>query len=300
MVGAAYRPIGLLLPYVFPAGEHLMVGLRAYLDDSGDGDSPDETHLTIGGFLAEHDGWRHFEPRWKALLDDCGLPYLHMKEFGDPQSPIYGHIKSDPAKEMAFMQRVISLIKESARGSMAATVDLNDLHAFNKAHRLQIDPYALAVYGCLFQLRSYHPNDEIEIVVDSFDNSVSRVAKALAYAKSDSQDRLRSDLFIPIPLQKEKTWREISPLQAADLIAWEMRKYRRERAALRPPPEIRSDDEAVNRWVQAWEEQQEKKPRDRMSFQSLRQGMIFRPLHSVVDAHVLEILLTRHPNGWGE
>lgn len=277
-----------------------MTALRAYLDDSGDGDSPGETHLTIGGYLAEEDGWKYFEPRWKRILDDAGVPWLHMKEFGNPNSIIYRHLKSQPAKEKAFMQAVISLIKESARGSVATTVLLDELQAFNIQHSLNIDPYAFAIYGCLFQLRSFHPNDEIEIVCDRFDNSVGRAAKALNYAKTDVAKGIKPELFTSVPLQKDESWRDVLPLQAADLIAWEVRKFRRERNTLKPPGEIREDREAMHRWTLAWEAEQDKKPRDRLSFQALRQGMIYRTLHITVDRHTLNTALSRHPNGWGE
>jgi hypothetical protein len=276
-----------------------VVLLKAYLDDSGDADSATETHLTIGGYLADEHGWEYFEPRWATLLKEAGVPYLHMKEFGDVNSPIYGHLKADIVKEKAFMVGVISLIKESARGSVATTVVLDEFRAFNEKHSLSLDPYAFAIYGCLFQLRSYHPNDEIDLVFDSFDHSASRAAKALQYFKSDNLEGLKPTLFTPIPLQKSESWREILPLQAADLIAWEVRKYRRERDGLKPPLDIREDREAMHRFIQAWEEEQEHKPRDRFSFQSLRQGMIFRPLHIMADTHALNTALGRHPNGWG-
>jgi|GEM_PF-5989384 len=38
-----------------------MAVLRAYLDDSGDGDSPSETYLTIGGWVADMDSWKYFD-----------------------------------------------------------------------------------------------------------------------------------------------------------------------------------------------------------------------------------------------
>jgi len=294
-----FRPIRTLSAYVAPPGGHVVVALKTYLDDSGDGDAPTETFLTIGGYLADEDGWAYFEPRWNAIMAEAGVPWLHMKDFGDPNSPIYGHLKADPDKERTFMKAVIALIKESARGSVATTIPMDEFRAFNRQHGLDLDPYAFAIYGCLFQLRSYHPNDEIEIVLDSFDNSASRAAKALQYFKTDSLDNLKPDLFTPIPLQKKESWRDVKPLQAADLIAWEVRKYRRERASLKPPLEIREDREAMHRFAVAWEDAQEKKPRDRFSFQSLRQGMIFRPLHIVADTHALNVVLSRHSNGWG-
>ena len=293
-----YRPIQTYSPYSFPPGGRIVAILKAYLDDSGDSDGPSETFLTIGGYLGDLDGWQYFEAKWGELLSKYEIPWLHMKEF-KKENATFAHLKADPVREGEFMAAAAQIIRESARGHVATTVLLDDFRAFNAAQGLDLDPYALAIYGCLFQLRSYHPNDEIEIIIDTFDKSLSRTAKALEYAKSDTQDGLRPDLFIPVPLQKEDSWRTVLPLQAADLMAWETRKYRRERSHLRPPMEIRGNRQAMHEWISAWEAEQEKKPRDRASFQALRQGIIFRPLHIVVDTYELNAVIVRHPNGWG-
>lgn len=276
-----------------------MAVLKAYLDDSGDGDAPSETFLTIGGYLADLDGWQYFERKWKALLDEYEIPWLHMKEF-KKENATFAHLKADPAREGLFMGAAAQIIHESVRGHIATTVILEDFRAFNAKHGLNLDPYAFAIYGCLFQLRSFHPNDEIQIILDSFDRSTSRLFEALAYAKSDTLEAIRADLFIPMPMQKDESWRTVLPLQAADFIAWETRKYRRERAHLKPPLEVRGDRNAMHEWILAWEREQEKKPRDRASFKSLRQPIIYRPLHIVVDTYNLEAVLPRHPNGWGQ
>ncbi len=273
--------------------------LKAYFDDSGDADAPGETHLTVGGYVSDETGWAYFEPAWQSIMNDAGVPYLHMKEFGDPKSKIYGHLKASPKAEERFMASVINLIKGSAKGSLATTVILDEFRDFNANHGLSLDPYAFAIYGCLFQLRSFYPDDPIAIIIDNFDNSKSRIEKALNYARSDSLSGLKPDLFNISSLQRTESWRNILPLQAADLIAWEVRKYRRERSSLRPPHDIRDDREAMHSWALAWEAAQERKPRDRFSFQSLRRGMVFRPLHIVADAHTLATALSRHPNGWG-
>ena len=296
---SSYRPIHTYSPYSFPPGGHIVAILKAYLDDSGDADGASETFLTIGGYLGDLDGWQHFETQWAALLTKYEIPWLHMKEF-KKENATFANLKSDPVREGEFMAAAAKIIRDSVRGHVATTILLDDFRAFNTTHGLRLDPYSFAIYGCLFQLRSFHPNDEIEIILDGFDRSYSRMGKALEYAKSDTLEALLPNLFIPVPIPEGETWRTVLPLQAADLMAWETRKYRRDRAHLKPPPEIRGDRQAMHDWILAWEIEQEKKPRDRASFQALRQGIIFRPLHIMVDTYAINDVQKRHPNGWGE
>jgi hypothetical protein len=52
--------------------DHLMVLLKAYLDDSG-APHGGHTFMTIAGYVADVTGWTHFEQRWR--------PSLHGAEF---------------------------------------------------------------------------------------------------------------------------------------------------------------------------------------------------------------------------
>src|SRR6185369_16743095 len=152
---------------------------------------------TIAGFVAPLDQWALFEADWRRLLDEYGIPYLHMKEFGNPQSLIYRDIKADPARERQFIADVTQTIHRTVTGDIGCTVLLDDLRAFNAKHGLNLDPYALAIYVCLLKLRCYYQTQEIDIVADRFDRSMSRIETGLNYGRSDRSNPVLADLFTP-------------------------------------------------------------------------------------------------------
>ena len=127
-----------------------MAILKAYLDDSGD---PDGGHnfLTVGGYVATVDYWEYFEKQWTEILDEFRVPYFHMKEFWNANG-IYKNIKKEKNREREFIEASILIIKATAEICVSVTVKLADLVIFNKRHKLDLDPYSLAIYGCLIHM----------------------------------------------------------------------------------------------------------------------------------------------------
>lgn len=151
-----------------------MVLLRAYLDDSGSPTQQGNDTLVIGGYVSDVGGWRYFEELWKAALDRAEVPYFHMKEFGNPNG-LYNHLKDGAEKEKEFIGSLVDAILSSIHFTPISAIKLSELAKFNATHGLKLDPYALAIYGCLVKLRREYRGEEIEIVFDRFDKSVSRV-----------------------------------------------------------------------------------------------------------------------------
>jgi len=65
--------------------------LTAYFDASGTEHSG--TELVVSGFVSTVKKWKGFEREWRALLDDAGIPYFHMKEFA-PSTGIFASWKN--------------------------------------------------------------------------------------------------------------------------------------------------------------------------------------------------------------
>lgn len=276
-----------------------MALFKTYLDDSGD---PSCTVLTISGYLADVDGWRHFENVWQATLDQFEVPYFHMKEFGNPNG-IYRHIKSDPVKEASFIVGLIDAIHDGGiEFCPFGGVRLSELAEFNNKHGLSLDPYALLIYGCLKEIRADYRNDDIDVVVDRFDRSPSRVGLAFEYLRTDRDYPADTwDQFTPIPVQKHESFRNVRPLQAADLIAWEMRKAYEDRRDWNFPEDrdsFRAITESYQRFVEIYQVKYGREPRVRKSFTRLRRSPVLTPKGYIWDRVLLEQAHRLHPNGW--
>ena len=42
---------------------------------------------TVGGYVGYANQWDYFKSLWKEALQRHGVPYFHMKEMADPDSP---------------------------------------------------------------------------------------------------------------------------------------------------------------------------------------------------------------------
>jgi hypothetical protein len=286
-----------------------MAVLKAYLDDSGDPDNSAHTYLTVAGYVAELDAWKYFEQRWHAVLTEAQVPYLHMREFGNPNSGIYQHLKADRDKEIGFMADLAEVIDSSSLELCPmTTIKLADLAVFNDKHGLDLDPHALAIYGCLVEMRrlyKWRPTlgaGDIEVVVDRIDKAQLRINRALEYARTDVESGTYVDTFAVIPVSDPEGFRKVLPLQAADFISWEMRKSCEDRKTWEYTAEERRDIHMLRRSYSDWAERHRaetgKPPRVRKSYKALRRVPVLAPQGYIWDEANLEAALERHPNGW--
>jgi hypothetical protein len=230
-----------------------------------------------------------------------------MKEFGDPNSTIYAALKANKIKEADFVASLKEIIYESVGCCVQTTVVLDGLKEFNGSHRMRLDPYALGIYGCLLELRREYMSDVSfggsEVVVDSFDKASSRVDKALAYLKSDTDNPIPLQVLSVRPLQPCESAKTILPLQAADLIAWEMRKLCEDHKDWDFSAGDRSSMHAIadscGRYEREYMTKHGKLPRFRESMWALRESPSLKPHGLIIDRIILEKLNKRHPNGWG-
>lgn len=284
-----------------PAPGRLMAVLKAYLDDSGDPKDPAASFVTIGGYVAEADSWAYFEELWAKALAEAGVPYFHMKEFGD-RNGLYRDLKRRPRAESEFVASLVFAITSSADLCPVNTVRLADLAAFNAATGLSLDPYALDLYGCMIAMRREYPGAEIEVVVDRFDKAMSRMETALTYARMHRGEDLEPERFIPVFLQDDESFKNVTPIQAADFIAWEVRKSCEERKNWSFTQEERLDRQAMResyeRWAGAYERKHGRPPRARKSYERLREVPFLNPRGLVWDQLTLRQAHERHPDGW--
>ncbi len=276
-----------------------MAILKAYFDDSGADKRSDDRLLTIAGYVSTVELWEKFDEAWDTALGE--FDYLHMKEFGDPNG-IYKSVKCDPKKEAAFMGGLVEIIAENTRMGVHTTVMLDDLRRFNREHNRHLNPYALAIHGCISMLQWKFPTVEIEVYFDKFDRASSLVEEGLSYTESDVYQPLKPNLLpVATPIRKDESFKSVRPIQAADLLAWEMRKLLFDRLTWINGRDFfqlsrRAVLESYARWVQEHTEKFGKQPRNRKSFLALRNGT--RPNGYVFNYENLELLEKRHVHGW--
>jgi hypothetical protein len=218
-----YRSLSDLSAYTRAHRDLLMAALEAYFDNS-DGD----TAIAFAGYVADVSQWRSFEAAWKAALDEFEVPYFHMKEFAKVDG-VYAHLNKDHRRKAAFFCRLIDVIDAFTTASVSTCIRLNDLQRFNANHGLGLDPHALALYGCITQLLGEFQGQEIAVVIDRLDKAYQKIALAIDYAVTDGAHAACENQVVIAPLAKKESFKDVLPIQAADMISWELRKHSKDR-----------------------------------------------------------------------
>ncbi len=204
---------------------------KAYFDDSRDEEYPKEVASSLGGYVGTIRDWNYFQNEWKVALSNHDVPYLHMKELAHCEGP-FRKYKNDEAARISLLRSLIEIIKNSHLKGFSSTVLLEDMKLFNdvnienkkyKEHRDKINAYALNLFSCMRCISNEFPKSHVEIILDRTNYIDGKKRKALIYAE---KDKLYKDyeLLRFVPLSKGLTFKKVIPLQAADLLAYEVAK----------------------------------------------------------------------------
>jgi hypothetical protein len=299
-----HAPIADLWISLHPSGaEYMAVAcpVRGYIDDSGHEKDPNHNVVAMACYLSPLDKWRVFERQWGEVLGDNKIPYLHMKEWWDEKGHIYAHIKGNPAKEASLFSDLSNVIKTNVELCANSSVILDGLRKINSEYSIDLDAYSLALYGCLVVLRQDRWDEDFHLIIDKVDKPHSKIERAQAYAKTDVRHNIRPEKIPITPIQDSESAKCIRPLQACDLMAWELRKNSEETLTWSIKKDVKSVVAAARdyrRWAIEFKQKKNRDPRVRKLAWSLYKGNRVRGLTwdylNIKGAHV-----NLHPNGWG-
>ena len=201
-----------------------MSSLVAYLDESGIDDQ--SRIVAVAGLLATQGDWDVFSARWTALLENAGLPALHMRLFEEGRSP-YQHLDRD--LRAALQASLIDLINETPLFMQACCIIRGDKE--NRAGLfadLLAQPYTACVGDVMTALlrkaeQQPGPSASVDFICGD--------QRELRKDARDQYESMRDDpdfaflrhRFGAITFRGTKEDGTV-PLQAADLVAYEARK----------------------------------------------------------------------------
>jgi hypothetical protein len=210
--------------------------LTLYADESGHADDPLLYYAGMAGFVAEAGAWEVFEGEWKELLRIAGVNELHMRHFVHSEGEFtkWKGKEHEPERQM-FLGRAIEIIKNARPVPIGAVVSLRDFESLTESQRISfLDPYYVAFQACTSgaALQAiYEDKDERVAMVYSYNKefgtgrpgevySVDQAGRAeqLWHAMKRSHGRHCARMGS----YGSSTPREMMPLQAADLLAYEL------------------------------------------------------------------------------
>lgn len=216
-------------------GRNFLDGLFSMLTSYSD-DSRQKGFVVLAGWIASAEDWIAFEVNWKIFLASYNVPYLHMKEFAHSVGP-YAKWKNTPKFRARFVHDAWDVMKSHIRGGFVSLIQdilFNRINRFYKLQEMIPNCYALAGRAAMEWTEQY-ANEKREPARCVFDDPGTGDKCALIRV-SDVNPKLSTPSFEPshdIPHRKKGIRRGLVQLQAADFLAYEVRKFAVDHALIR-------------------------------------------------------------------
>jgi hypothetical protein len=219
ILGSRYSPDGLFLM------------MTCYFDESG---GKEHGLTVVAGYVSTIQQWEHFEVDWKLFLISYKVPYFHMAELSQFKGP-YAKWKNSPNFRARFINEAASIIQSRVQRGFSCFVAYEAFERLDVIYKLREtlgSPYALSGMLCVsnanvWRRRIKEPVD-FEYVFE--DGAPDKHGLLTAMEKAGHP----APIFKPsrdIKDRKHGIRKGLVHLQAADYLAYEIRKYIQEQGS---------------------------------------------------------------------
>jgi len=193
--------------------------LTAYFDESGHSATPG--FFALAALVAHSDAWPAFEAEWTRVLREWDAPYLHMREFAHRVGPYEAWTEK---RRRALLGGCVSAIKATRAVAVGAVLDVADFNSLSEEGRARLqDPF----FCCLQEvvrgaaINGVFEDSDVKVNMvfsaqDEFRGKAELLHESMLRS-NDVRDRIGCLVF--------EDMRDCPALQAADLIAYELRQH---------------------------------------------------------------------------
>lgn len=198
--------------------------LTSYLDDSGSYEDPMCRICCVAGCVSPEDSWNDLITEWNAVLIKYEVDYLHMKEYAhSPPNSQFSSWKGDENKRQSFLSDLMDIVERKVMAVVGATVPIQDFKKLtDHQKRMVVDPLFMCVQEAFHQssVLAMTYQTKIKIRFSNDDKNKKRLKEIFETIQRTSQ--IGKDL---IDFDNSKDMRKAPPLQAADLVAYELHHF---------------------------------------------------------------------------
>jgi Protein of unknown function (DUF3800) len=192
----------------------LVAMFTAYFDASG---TPQETALTMAGYVADEQKWVKFENCWQEILGRENIKSFHMTDFVSCHGEFEGW-KERPAIKNRFLTDLQECARKFTNKRFSASVVISDYNAINDKFRLEEffgRPYSFCGISCVEHVRKWATaRRRVRELMFAFEDGDKDQGNIKTICSKRFRPRITA-VFLP----KDKCL----PFQAADLAAWKTR-----------------------------------------------------------------------------
>ncbi|MBC8030852.1 MAG: DUF3800 domain-containing protein [Pyrinomonadaceae bacterium] len=218
-----------------------------YMDETGHSKDERQRFNGMAGLIAPADHWEQFERDWKRTLRKAHVPYFHMKDFEHSEKAAQSTKSKNPFKgwkpadKERLFAKLLKHMQDAHAFPLGASLCMDDFRRLTPAQQAMFDdPYYMGFCSTLAYASGFLDKvgaASTERAAIIFDNQVEFRHRALEFfEKAYNQEsfikrRINSPNFGDM--------REVVPLQAADIVAYELYKEH-DRRLYRPDDPIRN------------------------------------------------------------
>jgi hypothetical protein len=176
--------------------------------------------LSVSGYALDLAGIDGLIPEWRRMLDDYGLPYFHMTECNS-RAGIFEHLADKVCDQCA--REAIRIARAYPLHGRAFVLDQSQYREILQDQGFDCDPYSFMAWSAFLHVNRWvdenQPDKKISLFFESGYRTQKRADEMLQKVSRDKlrgRNRYASHTFV----DKEDS----EPTQAADLIAWHIRK----------------------------------------------------------------------------
>ena len=217
-----YESLVLSFPCEIYKEDRFVLVLHGYFDESGT--HSNSKAISVAGYLATSDQWQKFDVEWKQAMEDFELEFFHMTDFVARRAP---YDKWDDDQRRERLSRLIELINGNVFAGIGFALPMSEYYkAFSKrAKEYCGGAYGLAATVCFMDaamaVKDEHPKARIAYIFEQGVKGRGQVMKIFDHACDDP--KLRDDRRL-LSLKYENK-RDFRPLQAADILAYELYRH---------------------------------------------------------------------------
>jgi hypothetical protein len=228
-----YPPLALVLAGLVPSGVYVTIECQAFFDESASHDGA--PILCIAGLIFKKSEAIKLGHEWSKVLRWKKLPYFHMVECAHGNG-VFAKLSKDERSEVA--KRMIDIIKARAVQIVAVTIDKRDFKSVMaenaSAAKAYPTPYSFVSHTVMAGVRAWiYANPRVgrmHYVFEDGHDSAPQARRAMGdiFKVPEKREQYRYAGFSFVPK------RDSYAVQAADLVAWQWYKDKKNLVEGRP------------------------------------------------------------------